>query len=228
MMHFLRKMRSFWCRWTTKASLMNRIHCLEYDLKHSQFELHCQKERDIKMLEGYVIESIQHGEVRAKLRSELESLKSFIGEQGQEIGRLCTLSESMKNNHANLEYQNELLRQDLRSRSSEVYQLMKKVDDYHPLKNDCPCTMVEPCQKNCTCAKPHMSHGCYRCCRYGSDEQRLNKARYVVELETILKRIQSGCPHNEIKGGVFGETCQKCGTVIYDTEGNKCQPTSNE
>lgn len=38
-------------------------------------------------------------------------------------------------------------------------------------KGGCPCEHVEPCHPHCTCARSFMSHGCQRCCRYGSPEQ---------------------------------------------------------
>ena len=52
-------------------------------------------------------------------------------------------------------------------------------------KNYCVCTMAEPCQPNCTCAKPYMSHGCLRCCRYGSEEQRKAMAAKLVAQEKV-------------------------------------------
>lgn len=45
----------------------------------------------------------------------------------------------------------------------------------------CPCLYTTPCQPNCTCVKPFMSHGCYRCARYGSEEQRRKKAEALAE-----------------------------------------------
>lgn len=46
----------------------------------------------------------------------------------------------------------------------------------------CPCLLVEPCSRQCTCANPGMSGGCRRCCAYGSLEQRTAKARRLVKL----------------------------------------------
>ncbi len=48
--------------------------------------------------------------------------------------------------------------------------------------NDCPCRYTTPCQPNCTCVKPFMSHGCNRCARYGSLEQRTAKAEHLAAL----------------------------------------------
>ena len=44
----------------------------------------------------------------------------------------------------------------------------------------CPCTLIEPCSVNCTCANPIMSGGCLRCCRYGSLEQRTAQAQRLT------------------------------------------------
>jgi hypothetical protein len=46
----------------------------------------------------------------------------------------------------------------------------------------CPCNWVEPCSRNCTCANPHLSGGCRRCCRYGSPTQRKNAAERLAKL----------------------------------------------
>ncbi len=44
----------------------------------------------------------------------------------------------------------------------------------------CPCKYVEPCQENCSCVSPMSSHGCLRCCRYGSIEQRTSAAKRIA------------------------------------------------
>lgn len=46
----------------------------------------------------------------------------------------------------------------------------------------CPCTLTLPCGPQCTCAYPFLSGGCQRCCRYGSDKQRLLVAEWLVTL----------------------------------------------
>ena len=50
-------------------------------------------------------------------------------------------------------------------------------------ENGCPCTLVEPCSRHCTCATPILSGGCARCARYGSLEQRMSAARRLAALE---------------------------------------------
>lgn len=40
----------------------------------------------------------------------------------------------------------------------------------------CPCEWVTPCRSTCSCATPIMSGGCSRCCKYGSDLQRMAAA----------------------------------------------------
>ena len=51
----------------------------------------------------------------------------------------------------------------------------------------CPCEYeeVEPCHYVCTCRNPVMSGGCQRCCRYGSLEQRVARAKRLVESKTL-------------------------------------------
>lgn len=44
----------------------------------------------------------------------------------------------------------------------------------------CPCTIVTPCKKTCTCARGHMSGGCLRCASYGSAEQRRFQAEALA------------------------------------------------
>jgi hypothetical protein len=46
----------------------------------------------------------------------------------------------------------------------------------------CPCTYVEPCSSNCSCANSVMSGGCSRCCSYGSIEQRMNAAKRLAKI----------------------------------------------
>lgn len=48
-------------------------------------------------------------------------------------------------------------------------------------KNDgCPCLYTTPCQPDCTCVRPMMSHGCRRCARYGSMEQKRAMAEFLA------------------------------------------------
>lgn len=47
----------------------------------------------------------------------------------------------------------------------------------------CPCCFVEPCSPRCACSMPNSSTPCVRCCRYGSVEQRVAVARYIVGRE---------------------------------------------
>lgn len=72
-------------------------------------------------------------------------------------------------------------------------------------ENDCVCTRAEPCQKNCSCAKPLMSHGCLRCCRYGSEEQKKAMALRLVAQEKVyhagmkvVELVDKDAPKEEI------------------------------
>ena len=71
---------------------------------------------------------------------------------------------------------------------------MEQVDRYWPLitqyvnkkvieADGCPCLLVEPCSYACSCAKPTMSGGCMRCCKYGSMEQRISAAKQLATLQ---------------------------------------------
>ena len=53
----------------------------------------------------------------------------------------------------------------------------------------CPCTIIEPCRRSCTCALGGMSGGCDRCARYGSEEQRRGQAE---RLAAIIAAASSG------------------------------------
>jgi len=44
----------------------------------------------------------------------------------------------------------------------------------------CPCLHTTPCQPDCTCVTPWMSHGCMRCCSYGSPEQQKAMAEHLA------------------------------------------------
>jgi len=64
----------------------------------------------------------------------------------------------------------------------------------------CPCFHVTPCQPNCTCVNPFMSHGCHRCCTYGSEEQQKAKAEYLV------KALENQINEQIINAGLQGST----------------------
>lgn len=55
--------------------------------------------------------------------------------------------------------------------------------------SSCPCTHGEPCSSQCTCANGVMSGGCYRCCRYGSPEQRKAMAEDIIKRERIARDL---------------------------------------
>lgn len=56
-------------------------------------------------------------------------------------------------------------------------------------ENSCPCRWTTPCADRCSCAVPASSSGCLRCCRYGSDAQRRERAQAIVAAEKALQRI---------------------------------------
>lgn len=49
-------------------------------------------------------------------------------------------------------------------------------------QNGCPCRIVEPCMKRCTCANSNMGGGCIRCARYGSEKQRRDTAEWIAKV----------------------------------------------
>jgi hypothetical protein len=53
-------------------------------------------------------------------------------------------------------------------------------------RSGCPCLYTTPCQKDCTCVNPFMSHGCFRCATYGSIEQRQKKAEQLARLIDVV------------------------------------------
>lgn len=70
----------------------------------------------------------------------------------------------------------------------------------------CPCEFpeIEACRKSCSCRTPHLSGGCYRCATYGSQEQRLTKARWIAErLDDVVMaerdRLRTQCFDLETK-----------------------------
>ena len=82
------------------------------------------------------------------------------------------------------------------------------------LKSVCPCTLVEPCRSTCSCANSIMSGGCDRCATYGSDEQRLSRAKSVARQldENMLLRkllwIRHGC--DALYGDDGEMQCNRC------------------
>ena len=64
----------------------------------------------------------------------------------------------------------------------------------------CPCKHTTPCQPNCTCVNPFMSHGCRRCCRYGSKMQQEAKAKWLVEKEKLAEAIEAGVSPDYVRG----------------------------
>ena len=70
------------------------------------------------------------------------------------------------------------------------------------LGGGCPCTLIKPCSKNCTCANPVLSGGCSRCCRYGSLEQRTAQAQRLSVKEGDPWIDRDGNPHRTIPGQV--------------------------
>lgn len=49
----------------------------------------------------------------------------------------------------------------------------------------CPCKFGYPCSDRCTCANPYSSHGCSRCCSYGSEQQKKDCSKAIAERQRL-------------------------------------------
>lgn len=47
-------------------------------------------------------------------------------------------------------------------------------------RSGCPCLYTEPCDPQCSCVNPNMSHDCSRCATHGSSEQRQKNAERLA------------------------------------------------
>lgn len=78
----------------------------------------------------------------------------------------------------------------------ELYMVKQQFDK----SNGCPCVLVEPCSKMCTCASPVLSGGCRRCARYGSVAQRVGAAQQLVKQEKQLQAFKDQAWVENYKG----------------------------
>lgn len=86
--------------------------------------------------------------------------------------------------------------------------LTKATDNYiinyeEQLKNidGCPCVNGSPCSDKCTCINLHSSFGCLYCAKYGSKEQRTDRAKQIAN------KLQSS--NQELKTNVINN-CLEC------------------
>lgn len=62
--------------------------------------------------------------------------------------------------------------------------------DRRQKQTSCPCEILPvSCSENCTCANQFKSGGCSRCCKYGSEEQKLAAANRLVGTERLVVAI---------------------------------------
>ena len=65
----------------------------------------------------------------------------------------------------------------------------------------CPCHFTSPCKSSCSCANPHLSGACERCCTHGSLDQQKKKAealaRWFSEFKASAKLVWSATPPAE-------------------------------
>lgn len=91
----------------------------------------------------------------------------------------------------------------------------------------CPCLHTTPCQSNCSCVRPHMSHGCLRCCSYGSKEQQKARAEAIVAEVTQLREIvkmfaeYATCDIEDIRycAGTIRSECRQAAAFLLATKG---------
>ena len=72
-------------------------------------------------------------------------------------------------------------------------------------RTSCPCLYTEPCRPDCTCVTAYSSAGCFRCCSYGSPEQRRAKAERLaakIDRDAIVPELAGV---RERLAGVEGE-----------------------
>jgi len=63
-------------------------------------------------------------------------------------------------------------------------ELSQDANEYHDnhLRTGCPCEIADtPCNEGCTCRNPFSSYGCQCCAKYGSMEQRKEKAEHLIK-----------------------------------------------
>ena len=58
--------------------------------------------------------------------------------------------------------------------------------------NGCPCCYTDPCRPGCACVDSTSPHGCLRCCRYGSLEDRKRRAKALAFLLTCGQNFAQG------------------------------------
>jgi hypothetical protein len=95
----------------------------------------------------------------------------------------------------------------------------------------CPCLYLdEPCQPHCTCKNGLWSHGCLYCCRYGSVEQRTEKAKQLAQIlkagyaaqstpipPGIVEQLRDKNPWNKthpLQHGGYNECCDTLSSLI--------------
>ena len=82
----------------------------------------------------------------------------------------------------------------------------------------CPCHWTTPCTPRCTCVNPFSSHGCTRCCRYGSDEQRRGMAENIVRKEQQPPAHEQG--GEELRAAL--DAMESCGSDCGSWHGGRC------
>ena len=127
-------------------------------------------------------------EKKRKLRSELEStMRSFIGKPITEslkeeihyrVERII-LENEFFNFGWRLDFEGDIV-QLVGARDVDKFALEYIMSPEPKEENSCPCAhLEEPCRPGCTCASPFSSVGCDYCARYGSLEQREQKAKQI-------------------------------------------------
>lgn len=64
----------------------------------------------------------------------------------------------------------------------ELSSLIDQISAERDVIDGCPCLLVKPCNRSCSCVNPILSGGCSRCAKYGSLEQRKAAAERLAAL----------------------------------------------
>jgi DNA repair exonuclease SbcCD ATPase subunit len=85
----------------------------------------------------------------------------------------------------------------------------------------CPCKHTTPCSTGCTCAFPWSSHGCERCCSYGSAEQQKAMAEHLASRVSTAGEVERLKEDVELLGDIRssqGEMIKKLKAELSDAQ----------
>lgn len=107
-----------------------------------------------------------------RLRVENEKLRKIISDS------VAALESGFCSTDASLEFMADV--------PKEIRLTIKSLRANQP--RACPCLHTTPCHPRCTCVNGFSSHGCSRCCTYGSSDQQKAMAERLVANQLTLIR----------------------------------------